>query len=310
MPATNDGIQASVEAIQNMEAACARFARVVVERLPEVERELRQVTEALEDRRTSLLREISTLHEQIFSAEEDDDVSWERQRLEEAEDELASTQQRIRRLSEASANHAAQVRKVEKLATDHTIRSREFLNGAADDLKAYLAKSIEGGSGETGTILTNSPDRYLGGLTSEEEQALRNYTAGENYELNFILRKGYVDDVVLQRLKPIRQALAKLPAYHGVVYHKTIRSMDQLSEYTPGYVVSQKQFTSSSTRLEVAQEFEGNVLFIIKSKTGKLIANISEYAYEDEVLFDIGSTFKVLSREFVSGVCHIELEEL
>jgi len=174
MPTASDGIQTSVEAIQNMEAACARFARVVVERLPEVERELRQVAGALEDRRSDLRREISSLHDQISSADEDDDVSWERQRLEEAEEELASTQQRIRRLSEASANHTAQARRVEHLATDHAVRTREFLNGAADDLKAYLAKSIDGMSGgvATATSLAAGAASLVAG-----RQALRDYVA-------------------------------------------------------------------------------------------------------------------------------------
>ncbi len=176
MPATNDGIQASVEAIQNMEAACARFARVVVERLPEVERELRQVTDTLEDRRSNLRREISSLHDQISSADEDDDMSWERQRLEEAEDELASMQQRIRRLSEASANYAAQARRVENLATNHAVRTREFLTGAADDLKAYLAKNIDGMSGgvvTTAVALAAAGVVSSKTITDAEKQALR-----------------------------------------------------------------------------------------------------------------------------------------
>ena len=183
MPAANNGIQASVEAIQNMETACARFARVVVERLPEVERELRQVTDALDDRCNNLRWEISRLHDQIASADEDDDVSWEIQRLEEAEEELASAQRRIRRLSEASANHAAHARGIENLATDHAVRMREFLTGAADDLNAYLAKSIDGMSGGVATAIVSLA--AAGAVRSKtfpdaEKQALRKGIAQAN----------------------------------------------------------------------------------------------------------------------------------
>lgn len=144
MPAESEGVHSSVKAIQNMEAACARFARALVERLPDVERELRQVTDTLEDRRSHLRGEIAGLQDRLSSEDEEDDLAWERRRLEEAEEELASVQRRIRRLSEAGATYADQFRKVEHLANSHSIQAREFLNGAADDLKAYLGRQNDG----------------------------------------------------------------------------------------------------------------------------------------------------------------------
>ena len=54
-------IHASVVSIQNMEAACARFGQVVLEHLPEIESQLQQVTENLEEHRTTLRKEISRL---------------------------------------------------------------------------------------------------------------------------------------------------------------------------------------------------------------------------------------------------------
>ena len=144
MPAESDGIHSSIKAIQDLEAACARFARTLVERLPDVERELRQVNDTLEDRRSQLRGEIAGLQERLSSGDEDDEdggQAWERQRLEEAEEELASVQRRIRRLSEAGETYAGQARKVEHLAHSHSIQAREFLDGAADDLRAYLTKS-------------------------------------------------------------------------------------------------------------------------------------------------------------------------
>jgi hypothetical protein len=142
----NDGIHASIGAVQNMEAACDRFARVVADRLPSIERELRQVSETLDERRDGLRREICSLQEEIASADEDDDTSWARSRLEEAEDELGSVQRRSRRLAAAGAAVTGRVRKINHLATDHAVRTREFLRGTADDLRAYFAKTQESGS--------------------------------------------------------------------------------------------------------------------------------------------------------------------
>lgn len=144
---STDGVHASVKAIQDMEAACARFSRAVVDRLPEIERELRQVSEELDERRSRLRREIADLEEQISSADEDDDKSSEMQRTEDAEDELASVSRRIRQLEEVSAHYTRHEHNAEHLATAVTVGMREFLIGAADDLRAYLAKDNLTGSG-------------------------------------------------------------------------------------------------------------------------------------------------------------------
>ena len=139
-----------------MEAACDRFARTVVDRLPAVERELRQVSDALDDRRDELRREVSSLHDEISSADEEDDTSSARSRLEDAEEELASVQRRSRQLAAAGAVLTAQARKVTHLATDHAVRTREFLRGTVDDLKAYFAKSHEGTSVGTGAMAASA----------------------------------------------------------------------------------------------------------------------------------------------------------
>ncbi len=141
-----ENVHASLAAIQNMEAACERFARVVTDRLPSIERELRQVSEALGERRDQLRREISSLHDEISSADEEDDTSWAKSRLDEAEEELASVDRRTRRLAAAGATVTGQVRRINHLATDQAVRTREFLRGTADDLKAYFAKTQEAAS--------------------------------------------------------------------------------------------------------------------------------------------------------------------
>jgi DNA repair exonuclease SbcCD ATPase subunit len=142
MESGGDRVHSSVKAIQDLEAAYARFSRALVEQLPEVARELTHVTEALQDRCRNLGNEISDLKDRISSADEDDDVSWEHDRLREAEDELSSAQTRTRRLSETASAYNKQAHQITQIATHDWAEAREFLRGASDDLLAYLALQV------------------------------------------------------------------------------------------------------------------------------------------------------------------------
>jgi hypothetical protein len=150
-----DNVHANLAAIHNMETACDRFAHVVKDSLPTIQRELERVNQALDDRRVELQREISSLQDEISSADEEDDTSWASSRIEESEEDLASVRRRIQRLSVAGAAVTGQTRKIEGLASDHAIRTKEFLRGTADDLKAYFAKTIEGTSGNRSAPLAS-----------------------------------------------------------------------------------------------------------------------------------------------------------
>lgn len=149
-----EGVHASVVAIETMEEACGRFSRAILERLPEIQSELRRVTEALEEREDELRGEISRLEDAISSADDDEDTSWEQNRLSEAEEELASVQRRQRKVAEAGAVLTAQTKKVEHLSTEHTIKAQESLREAASDIKAYLAAKLEMASSAGGTNRT------------------------------------------------------------------------------------------------------------------------------------------------------------
>ncbi len=122
-----------------MEVACARFSSALLDCLPEIEREIRNVTEALDERRSELCREIENLNDTIVSADEDDDISWEEQRLEDARDELSSINRRTRRLEEAVGDYRSRAHNAETLAAGQRDQIRDFLKGATQDLKAYLA---------------------------------------------------------------------------------------------------------------------------------------------------------------------------
>lgn len=181
MPA--EGVHASIKAIQDMEAACARFARALSERLPEIEREIRRVSEALDDRRKQLRREVAELRETISSARKDDDVDRERHRLNEAEEELAAVQRRVRKVEETCANYKRHARNAENIASDQTAKMRGFLDDAADRVKMYLASEAPA-SGQSSASSSSGRDQSASKSSASELRAKirgANYTSAEKY---------------------------------------------------------------------------------------------------------------------------------
>lgn len=147
----SDAVHADVEAILEMEAACARFAAAVTDRLPGVATDLRQVSEALEERRAELRGEMARLRDEIASADEDTDTGYLERQIEDAEEEQSRLRRRLQRLDDAAAAYQREARKMELLASDGVSRAREFLRGTSDDLKAYLATNLDGDSAPGGS---------------------------------------------------------------------------------------------------------------------------------------------------------------
>lgn len=315
-----EGIHANIGAIQTMEAACDRFARMVADRLPDMERELRQVSDALDDRRDELCRKISNLQDEISAADGDEDTSWARSQVEDAEEDLASVQRRRRRLSEVGTDFTAHARKAGHLATDHAGRTREFLRGTVDDLKAYLALDAGGvpgnapnagsapmlpGDSLVGASPENTPDHIL---TTEQEAALHKYTNMDYLPINQALREASTDSKVLYEADQLSQALARLPGFCGPVHRGVYLSQDQSGKYIPGAIIQESAFISTSFMAESA--LAGNTIFTIRSKTGRSISPYSQYPEESEILFDRGTRFRVLNREISNGITRVEMEEL
>ena len=99
-----------------------------------------------------------------------------------------------------------------------------------------------------------------------------------------------------------------MPAYNGMTYRDTNLPDDVLAKYQIGKIVTEKAFTSSSIDNSLST-FKGNVRFIIQSKNGKIIEDISDYPDEREVLFKNKTQFKVLKRAINENVTEITLEE-
>lgn len=117
-------------------------------------------------------------------------------------------------------------------------------------------------------------------------------------------------------------ALAKLPPYIGAAYSGVQLYAAQLRFYhdraEDGQPVSWPAFLSASQKSTIAHQFlyssGKNCLFVIQSRTGRLIEEISKFGVdgqnEYEVLFVPHTRFEVLEVASETGYTRIVLDEL
>jgi hypothetical protein len=106
--------------------------------------------------------------------------------------------------------------------------------------------------------------------------------------------------------------------YRGETYRViNDRTGDIAAKYTPGNIMRHQDFLSTSrspspSYQPFASARSGQTRFIIQSKSGKLVENISEYTAEREVLFRSGTKFKVTSKTYntARGTWDITLTEI
>jgi hypothetical protein len=120
----------------------------------------------------------------------------------------------------------------------------------------------------------------------------------------------------------LAEALAKLPAYVGLVSSGVFLQPAQLHYYRAraqdGQPVSWLSFLSASQKDTIARQYlhssGKNCLFVIQSRTGRLIAELSKYGVdgqnEYEVLFVPHTRFEVLEVANETGYTRIVLDEL
>jgi hypothetical protein len=120
----------------------------------------------------------------------------------------------------------------------------------------------------------------------------------------------------------LAEALAKLPPYEGLVSSGVFLHPAQLHYYRAraqdGQPVSWPAFLSASQKDTIARQYlyssEKNCLFVIQSRTGRLITELSKYGVdgqnEYEVLFVPHTRFEVLEVANETGYTRIVLDEL
>jgi hypothetical protein len=127
---------------------------------------------------------------------------------------------------------------------------------------------------------------------------MHDYTAidGGYGIINEALRGGTAAEraALAPRADAISTALSKLPRYEGPVFRGTFLGAEDLARYVPNSTVTEAAFTSTSAAK--GGQFPGNTEFLIKSVTGRDVSAVSDLPFESEVLFDKGTSFKVLDK--------------
>jgi len=147
-------------------------------------------------------------------------------------------------------------------------------------------------------------------LTPDEVAAVRKYTEMLATFLNKNIRESNIlselDKDILQK---IDQALLKLPGFQGVVYRSSGAFPKFHTDYVEGAIVSDPAFLSTSRNTSVF-EVKKSVRFTIHSKNGRDVGGISQRENEQEILFPRDTRFKILKKDLIDNVWHVEMEEL
>lgn len=158
-------------------------------------------------------------------------------------------------------------------------------------------------------------------LTVVDKVAIYHYSDDGYEALNRQLHTSGGDNHTLFGLG-LAAALAKLPAYVGLVNSGVLLPPAQLQYYRArardGQPVSWPAFLSASQKITIARQYlytsDKNCLFVIQSRTGRLIAEFSKYGVdgqnEYEVLFAPHTRFEVLEVAKETGYTRVVLDEL
>ena len=146
-------------------------------------------------------------------------------------------------------------------------------------------------------------------LTTMEAYLIRSYTDSMYEDINKILRKGpaHKDHAKIKRISDmINSGLDKIASHSGLVKRGADLPPSVAKAHCLGCIVKYDAFTSTSKQ----SGFPGNHQFVIKSKSGKYIAAISEVPEEEEVLFKHGTRFKIINITKDGGFTNYTMEEV
>lgn len=146
-------------------------------------------------------------------------------------------------------------------------------------------------------------------LTSLEAYLIRSYTDSMYEDINKILRKGpaHKDYAKIKKISDvINSGLDKIASHGGLVKRGADLPPSVAQAHCLGCILKYEAFTSTSKE----SGFPGQHQFVIKSKSGKYVAAISEVPEEEEVLFKYGTRFKIINIVKKGGTTHYTMEEV
>ncbi|GAB3863958.1 hypothetical protein GCM10028824_00860 [Hymenobacter segetis] len=158
-------------------------------------------------------------------------------------------------------------------------------------------------------------------LTTIDKAAIYHYSDDGYEALNRTLHASRGDNSTLFG-QGLAAALAKLPAYVGLAFCGVQLRPSQLmfyrASFDAGFPVRWPAFLSASQKATIAHQYlhspQKNCLFVIQSRTGRLIEEVSKYGVDSqneyEVLFAPRTRFEVLEVAAETGFTRIVLDEL
>lgn len=132
-------VKARSEAIAEFDLALGRFAKSSIEQIAAASSTVRRTVETLEDRRNELRRELAQLREDIANANEEEDVSHAKRRLEEVEHAVANVRRWQLRVGDQLESYKRDALRLEELSTGKTPETRAYLRRLLHDLSSYFA---------------------------------------------------------------------------------------------------------------------------------------------------------------------------
>jgi len=158
-------------------------------------------------------------------------------------------------------------------------------------------------------ILCTKLPEDLGPLNEVEALAINLYTATTYLTLNQDIanHRGLPSDLAVYTAT-LDQALAKLPAYDGIVYHVQDMRIEDIHAVSVGKTIKCVYYLRTSGE---KIGWQGNVRMVIHTRSGRVIENYSVSPQEHEVLISRAVTFRVSKAPVLAnGVYTIEYDEV
>lgn len=143
------------------------------------------------------------------------------------------------------------------------------------------------------------------------DESVRKYKSNSTYMNNLLNRKG--DQLpsadTIRDIENLSSSLKKMNSYQGTVW----RYDDRQTLPKPGETIKIDSFYSTSSdkeKLDMVPYYTSRkTLYEIQSKTGKKLDYNGIYSNENEVLFDLGSQFKVVEVKIKDGKNYVVMKQ-
>ena len=151
----------SISSLEQLETSVSRFTVALENAIEQTQRQIQKKSELVDGIVAARRRAVAALESACENADEDEDTTALRRRLEEAEEALSEARKWQRRVDEAFGAYQRQATQAKSLADEHAGKSRLFLRSRIAELYNYIAYRpglSEGSAGNSasGVLSTSS----------------------------------------------------------------------------------------------------------------------------------------------------------